>query len=186
MSQNIINSLRCALKNALCNKTKEKITEDIKKSLEILTVQGDLDIPNMFKYPADNGYARRLLFKCPNLGYTAVVMAWGPKQGTKIHDHDGLWCVECVLEGEIEVVQYKMDLCIEDDIYSFTETERSIAGRGEAGALIPPSEFHTIKNNQDVTAITLHIYEGELDHCNIFNYIGDFNWKKGTVSVPDL
>ena len=30
-----------------------------------------------------------------------------PGQGTPIHDHGGLWCVECVLQGRIEVRAYR-------------------------------------------------------------------------------
>ena len=38
--------------------------------------------------------------------YTAVVMTWGPGQGTAMHDHGGLWCVEGVVEGAMTVTQY--------------------------------------------------------------------------------
>ena len=40
--------------------------------------------------------------------YTAVVMTWGPGQKTPLHDHAGMWCVECVVEGELEVVQFDL------------------------------------------------------------------------------
>ena len=33
-------------------------------------------------------------------------MTWGPGQGTPVHDHGGLWCVEGVVEGQIAVTRY--------------------------------------------------------------------------------
>ena len=35
-------------------------------------------------------------------------MTWGPGQGTPLHDHAGMWCVEGVLEGRIEVARYDL------------------------------------------------------------------------------
>ena len=52
-------------------------------------------------------YARRLLHRDPAGRYTAIVMTWGPGQGTAVHDHGGLWCVEGVVDGEIAVTQYR-------------------------------------------------------------------------------
>ena len=47
------------------------------------------------------GYGRRLLHRDPRGRYTVVVMTWGPGQGTPIHDHANLWCVECVYRGNV-------------------------------------------------------------------------------------
>ena len=43
-----------------------------------------------------------------------------------------------------------------------------MAGCGQAGALIPPFEYHTIENPDATPAVTIHVYAGELDHCYIF------------------
>ena len=43
-------------------------------------------------------------------------MTWGPGQGTPLHDHAGIWCVECVVEGEMEVRQYDL---VEENAGSF-------------------------------------------------------------------
>ena len=42
------------------------------------------------------------------------------------------------------------------------------AGVGEAGALIPPFEYHVLANALDTPAVTIHIYGGEMNHCHIF------------------
>ena len=35
-------------------------------------------------------------------------MTWGPGQRTALHDHAGIWCVEGVMEGEMEVIRYEL------------------------------------------------------------------------------
>lgn len=39
---------------------------------------------------------------------------------------------------------------------------------GSAGALIPPQEYHRLANRTDQTAITVHIYGGEIDECHAY------------------
>ena len=40
--------------------------------------------------------------------FAVVAMVWGPDQRTPIHDHDGVWCVEGVFKGELEITQFEM------------------------------------------------------------------------------
>jgi hypothetical protein len=43
------------------------------------------------------------------------------------------------------------------------------AGPGSAGSLIPPHEYHTIRNPSDRDiAVSLHIYSGNMTHCAVF------------------
>jgi hypothetical protein len=43
------------------------------------------------------------------------------------------------------------------------------AGPGSAGSLIPPHEYHTIRNaSPDAIAISLHIYKAEMACCAKF------------------
>ena len=43
------------------------------------------------------------------------------------------------------------------------------AGVGNAGALIPPFEYHTIANTSPTTkAVTVHVYAGEMTSCTVF------------------
>ena len=43
------------------------------------------------------------------------------------------------------------------------------AGPGSAGSLIPPHEYHTIRNaSADAVAISLHIYKAEMACCAKF------------------
>src|SRR5262245_34136756 len=78
----------------------EQITQQVKHDLcDVLTRHG-LQLPAGYRRTRAESYARRLLHHSPELGYSAVVMTWGPGQCTPLHDHGGLWCVEGVVSGE--------------------------------------------------------------------------------------
>jgi hypothetical protein len=47
------------------------------------------------------------------------------------------------------------------------------AGVGEAGALIPPFEYHLLENAGEAPAVTLHVYGGETTRCHIFEPSGN-------------
>ena len=148
--------------------TPEAITRRVKQDLEDLLGRGALSLPSRFKATRPDCYARRLLYHDPANRYTAVVMTWGPGQGTPVHDHGGLWCVEGVVEGQMRVTQY--DVRPSGDAFQVTAAGEPIdAGVGSAGRLIPPTDYHVLANAQpDATSITLHVYGGDLTGCRVF------------------
>ncbi len=115
-------------------------------------------------------YGRRLLYKDPAGTFTVVLMIWGAGQGTPMHDHAGLWCVDCVCLGNITVESYEPQPARTDGsgLLDFEKALTVEAGMGEAGALIPPFEYHTIHNPHMQMAATVHVYGGEITECNIF------------------
>src|SRR5690606_32955581 len=50
-------------------------------------------LPDCVHDRIDDHYARREVYRSPDLGYSVIAMTWGPGQGTPIHDHCGRWCV---------------------------------------------------------------------------------------------
>ena len=144
------------------------VTSHVKTALCDLIRANDIEIPAHFVRPRDDHYARRLLFKNEQLGYTAVVMTWGPGQTTGLHDHAGMWCVEGVISGQMNVTRFDLVETL-GDRYRFTEIEQVKAGVGSSGALIPPYEYHVLSNAlPDQASVTLHVYGGEMEHCSIF------------------
>jgi len=141
--------------------------QGVKDALEKIVASGNDFIDPHFLVPDATKYARRLLHKDPLGRYAAMVMVWDVGQGTALHDHAGMWCVECVYRGRIKVVSYSMQ-GNEGDEYRFSPEKVVYAGPGEAGALIPPFDYHTMENAMDVPAITLHVYGGEMKWCNAF------------------
>jgi hypothetical protein len=75
--------------------------------------------------------------------------------------------VEGVVEGEIEVTQYRLDRTPDGKLHF--EIQPSVqAGIGSASALIPPHEHHRLANRSDRTAITVHVYGGEILECHVY------------------
>ena len=143
------------------------ITGRVKHELETAIQAGTVTLPDRFHQTRPERYARRLLHRNRALGYTAVVMTWAPGQQTSLHDHAGIWCVEGVVEGRIDVTQY--DLVEESaDGLRFVAKGCVHASVGSAGCLIPPFEYHVLANALDRASITLHVYGGEMTTCHVF------------------
>ena len=161
-------SLISRLDAAVAEECDETRCDTIKRALEEVVASGEEFIPAKFLEPAQGCYARRLLHRDPEGRYSVLVMVWGVGQGTALHDHAGSWCVECVYRGRIKVVSYDLHGDPEDVPVTFTREKEVFAGPGNAGALIPPFEYHTIENAADVPSATIHVYGGELKWCHIF------------------
>jgi predicted metal-dependent enzyme (double-stranded beta helix superfamily) len=145
----------------------DAITRRIKHELEDAIHGRAVALPDRFHRVRPERYARRLLHRNDVLGYTAVVMTWGPGQRTPLHDHAGIWCVEGVVEGRMDVTQY--DLVEESQHACRFEAKGCVhAAVGSAGCLIPPFEYHVLANALDEPSITLHVYGGEMTTCHVF------------------
>jgi predicted metal-dependent enzyme (double-stranded beta helix superfamily) len=154
------------------------IARRVKTELESVLRDGPLPLDARFRAARADTYARRLFHRDPVGRYTVVVMTWGPGQGTALHDHAGIWCVECVVDGEMDVAQFDL-VSRAGEGYRFEERTRVKAGTGSAGCLIPPFEYHTLSNaRRDADSITLHVYGGEMDHCHVFEPAGDGTWAR--------
>ena len=146
----------------------EATVEQIKSRLCRLIRSGDFKLPRDFTAPNKDRYARRLLHRDNDRGYSIVVMTWGPGQGTPIHDHAGMWCVEGVVEGSLDVQQYELTDKREGR-YVFEKRNSYEAGVGSAGCLIPPFEYHSIANGSDeAIAVSVHVYGGDMCSCSVF------------------
>jgi 3-mercaptopropionate dioxygenase len=145
----------------------------VKEVLEDIVRSGEEFVDHHFMAPAEGRYARRLVHVDPQNRYALMAMVWDVGQGTPLHDHAGKWCVECVYRGRIKVVSF--DLADQQgDHYRFKQEGTIYAGVGEAGALIPPYDYHTIENaSVDSPAVTLHVYGGEMNWCHAFVPEGD-------------
>lgn len=155
------------LDGAVEQETPEEITERVQAGLSRQIKEGALRLPPELCRCAADHYARNLVYRSESHGYTVVAMVWGEKQGTPLHDHAGTWCVEGVLEGRIEVTRYDL-LDREGDLCRFERKESLSTGVGAAGSLIPPFDYHTIRNASAEPSVTLHVYGREMTRCSIF------------------
>jgi predicted metal-dependent enzyme (double-stranded beta helix superfamily) len=151
-----------ALRNGLCKAIRDR----------------SIELPACVHEPVTDHYARRELYQCEKTGYSVVAMTWGPGQGTQIHDHSGVWCVEGIWEGQLEITQYELR-AQDGDRYRFEPVGTNLAGAGSAGSLIPPHEYHTIRNpSETAIAISLHIYKQPLLCCAHFHPEGGDWYRK--------
>lgn len=157
-----------ALDSAVQADSTVAVADNVQNVLTDFLSNGKVSLPKEMCEPREECYARRLIHRSERFGYDAIAMIWGPAQGTPLHDHAGIWCVEGVFCGEIEVVQY--DLVEQSgDFYRFEAQDAVQAHVGMAGSLIPPYEYHTIRNAvQDAPSITIHVYGSGMDHCCCF------------------
>jgi predicted metal-dependent enzyme (double-stranded beta helix superfamily) len=144
------------------------ITSALRNALCRLIRDHDVQLPDCVHEPISDHYARRELYRSARHGYSVVAMTWGPGQGTPIHDHCGLWCVEGVWDGQLEITQYEL-LERDGERFRFRAAGGMQAGPGSAGSLIPPHEYHSIRNaSADAIAISLHIYKAPMGCCSMF------------------
>lgn len=123
-------------------------------------------------------YARRLVYSDPWNRFVIIAMTWGVGQGTPLHDHSGVWCVEVVVDGEMEAVSYQL---VDEDAFGhcrFEEREIIPAYPASSGALIPPFEHHIFRNTGETASHTLHVYGGPMNHCDVFERVSDDWWQR--------
>lgn len=145
-----------------------QVTAALRTTLCNLIRDRDIQLPECVFQPIEDHYARREIYRSATLGYSVVAMTWGPGQGTPVHDHCGLWCVEGVWDGGLEITQYEL-LERSGERFRFRAAGGMVAGPGSAGSLIPPHEYHSIRNTSpDAIAISVHIYQGPMEACSMF------------------
>lgn len=157
-----------ALDEAVSRGDEHAVTAALRDALCRAIRDPEVRLPDCVHAPLDDHYARREIYRSPRLGYSVVAMTWGPGQGTPVHDHCGLWCVEGVWDGELEITQYELRER-DGDRFRFRAAGGMQAGLGSAGSLIPPHEYHTIRNTSERdVAVSLHIYQAPMQACTMF------------------
>src|SRR5574341_1025629 len=165
----MVDELIRRLDEAVTIRDDEARCKNVKRVLSEVVESGQDFLDASFLSPTPYCYARRLLHRDPDGRYSALVMVWDRGQGTPLHDHAGMWCVECVYRGRIRVTSYSVHGGNpETGVVQFQKENLVHAGPGEAGALIPPFEYHVLENAADTPAIPIHVYGGDMTYCHIF------------------
>lgn len=170
-----------------------QVVQQVEQVLQQAIHDAQIALPPAVYIPVADHYARRELYRSARYGYCVIAMTWGPGQGTPLHDHDGLWCVEGVWQGELEITPYRL-LAQAGDQFQFEPQPTLRGGYGSAGNLIPPDEHHVLRNaSAEQVAVSLHVYRQPLERCDVFDPIGDQpGWYQrrevllGTDQTPDL
>lgn len=167
------------LERAVAHDDPHRICEDVKAALR----ETELTLPEELLAESGERYARRLVYRCPDGTYSVMIMVWAPGQGTPVHDHAGKWCVECVHTGQIEITSFRPVSDIGQEVVTFVQDGVERAGPGDVGILVPPNEYHRIKNTTDRTAVTIHVYAGEMLWCHAFHDLGGGKFRKERLDL---
>jgi predicted metal-dependent enzyme (double-stranded beta helix superfamily) len=178
-SRNMIEKLDAAV----AQDSVEQITASLRRTLCELIQNKDVCLPDCCFTTLPDHYGRRELYQSAQHGYSVVAMTWAPGQGTPLHDHAGMWCVEGVWHGELEITQYELTES-KGDRCRFIQGNPIEAGIGSAGSLIPPHEYHTIRNTSpESVAVSLHIYRGAMSSCAVYEPLGDGWYRRGVKDM---
>jgi len=176
--------LIAAVDHAVQHEHAHQIAATLRAALREAIADSRIQLPACVHHPIEDHYARRELYRSPVHGYSIVAMSWGPGQGTPLHDHSGLWCVEGVWLGQLEITQYQL-LERDGERFRFRAEPAVLGDCGSAGSLIPPHEYHTLRNtSDDDLAISVHVYQGEMTRSAVFEPEAD-GWYQRRVQVME-
>jgi len=112
-------------------------------------------------------YRRQLIAAAPDRSYTMLLIAWPAGYVTPLHDHAGLWGIELVLDGALQVEEYFSDGDAEQPTLQPHRT--LMLGSGDAAVFIDPAYVHRCRNlSAHQPALSLHVYGGDLHRYQSF------------------
>ena len=171
----LVDALDDAVTHCTCNKS---TCEAVATALESLISLEANWLPTSSMLAAEDHYARNLVYRDPQGRYSVIAMVWSQGQGTPIHDHGGLWVVECVYRGKIQVETFDKVGETDPGIFEFSPVSTLVAGCGEAGALIPPYDYHRLGNPFEAPTVTIHVYGGDLTQCHVYEPLGERLYRR--------
>lgn len=112
-------------------------------------------------------YRRHLLAGTEASPYSCLLIQWPAGHATPLHDHDGLWGIELVLDGALQVEEFRKDESPGTD--GLVHARTLVLGVGDAAAFTDPRYVHRCRNlSARKPALSLHIYGGMLERFNTF------------------
>jgi predicted metal-dependent enzyme (double-stranded beta helix superfamily) len=125
------------------------------------------DAPRSAAFEA-TAYRRHLIAGGNDDAYSCLLIAWPAGHRTPIHDHDGLWGIELVLDGALEVQEFT--IAGSPDAPRPTHTRSLMLGIGDAAVFTHRRYAHRCRNLSSTrAALSLHVYGGMLDRYRTFH-----------------
>ena len=108
-----------------------------------------------------NKYTRNMIYKDEN--FEILLICWNNNQMAPIHGHEGEKCWFKVLNGELNIKNYKIK---SREPLKLEQIETILAPPGYVDG---PADIHSIINNSGKSVETLHIYAKPYDSCEIYD-----------------
>ena len=136
---------------------------------ELVWTDGCPRAESFFGHSQPPRYRRQLIAAAADGGYTMLLIAWPPGYVTPLHDHAGLWGIELVLDGALQVEEFFSD---GDALAPTLQPQRALMlGSGDSAVFLDPAYVHRCRNmSLQQPALSLHVYGGVLDQYQ--SYVG--------------
>jgi hypothetical protein len=110
----------------------------------------------------DDRFRRHPLATVEATGCSALLMYWPAGHATLPHDHDGLWGIEVVIDGQLDVEEYVKSGSAQQPTLTFARALH--LGAGDAATFRGRQYVHRCRNLSNVSpTLTLHLYGGMLE-----------------------
>ena len=122
-----------------------------------------LDADDLMQYSTwvDDNYTRNCLARTDD--YEIILLCWDKNAHTPIHGHGGQDCWVYQVEGEV------MEMRFNEENDELKLSEKLSLGEGDISYMTDEMGYHLIKNNSKEKAMTLHVYAGPIDACEVFD-----------------
>jgi cysteine dioxygenase len=123
----------------------------------------DIEISEFEKYATwiEADYSRNCIIR--KEGFEIILICWDEESTTPIHDHDGQDCWVLQISGSIIEKRYQET---ED---GFTITHEANLKEGNLSYMNDRMGYHTLGNNSNSRAMTLHVYANPIEKCKVYN-----------------
>jgi len=119
------------------------------------------------------GY-RRLSLRDAN-DCSVLLIAWPPGHATPIHDHDGLWGIELVLDGVLQVESFTMTVT---PTLQLVPRDVMLLGVGDHTTFTEEDYAHRCRNlSAQRPALSLHVYGGVLERYRAYDKAAGGCWE---------
>lgn len=159
---------RAVVEQHLSDGTSAAVIEAMRERLLELAFRSDCPQADSLYAAGDvSRYRRHQLVAEPDLGYSCLLIQWPAGHATPLHDHDGLWGIELVLDGALQVEEFRKDESPGSN--GLAQARTLVLGVGDAAAFADPRYVHRCRNlSARKPALSLHVYGGLLERFNTF------------------
>jgi hypothetical protein len=105
---------------------------------------------------------------------SVLLIAWPPGYVTPIHDHDGLWGIELVLDGVLQVESFTMTVT---PALHLAPRDITLLGVGDHTTFTEEDYAHRCRNlSAQRPALSLHVYGGVLERYRAYDRNTEGRW----------
>jgi cysteine dioxygenase len=135
--------------------------EDSKQASVLKRIQIPIEDFEEFATWKEGEYTRNCVARRD--GFEFILLCWSPGAITPIHGHDGQNCWVYQVSGHVRERRYT------SASDGFNLSNDAIVDPGKLCYMHDRMGYHTIANESEKRAMTLHVYANPIDRCLVFN-----------------